>query len=132
MRHQHRSRFAPPTPEAAGMSTHAPRCRHCGAEVVFIQMVKTDGTQGSLMPCDTTQRYGDGRRHLVVRTEDLFGNIVGRLITRAGEDVLGFEPHWGTCEVLLKRRKLEKAKSKHEEERELGRAWLDEMIGGLE
>lgn len=116
------SKFAPPTPEAAGMSTHATRCKLCRAEVVFVQMVKKDGTRGSLMPCDPVQRYGDGRRHLVVRVEDLFGNIVGRLIPRASEDVLGFEPHWGTCPPLLKQREQEK-------HRRDGRAWLDEMLG---
>ena len=117
------SRFAPPTPEAAGMSTHSTRCKLCRAEVVFIQMVKKDGTTGSLMPCDPVQRYGDNRRHLVVRFEDLFGNVVGRLIRRAGEEVLGLEPHFGTCPPFLKQREQEK----HQRD---GRAWLDEMLGG--
>lgn len=120
------SRFAPPTPEAAGMGTHTPRCKLCGQTIVYVVM---EGT-GKRMPCDPTQRYGDGRRHLVVRVEDLFGNIVGKLIARAGEEVLGFEPHWGTCPPLLKKRELEKAKARHEDERAAGRAWLDEMLGG--
>lgn len=37
-----------------------------------------------------------------------------------------------TCPVLLRKRKIEKAKQSQETEREVGRAWLDEMLGGAE
>lgn len=126
------SKFAPPTPEAAGMSTRSPRCRHCGEEVIFLPMLNKQGEPtGNRMPLDPTLRPGDGRRHLVVRVERR-GVIYGRLIVRAPEAVHGFEPHHGTCEPLIRQRKIERAKRGQAEEREVGRAWLDEMLGGLE
>ena len=48
------------------------------------------------MPCDPAQRYGDGQRHIVTRLS-AGGRVLGRLVPHAGEDVLGLEPHWGTC-----------------------------------
>lgn len=126
------SRFAPPSPEAAGMDTHQPRCRHCHEEILFLPMLNQQGEPtGNRMPVDKPLRHGDGRRHLVVRVE-VRAVIYGRLIVRAPEEVHGFEPHHGTCPVLLRKRKIEKAKQSQETEREVGRAWLDEMLGGAE
>lgn len=84
--------FAPPPPPPP-MRTVGPTCAQCGQGIVWIQMEKT----GKSMPCDRVQRYGDGRRHLVVRHEYDAGVVLGQLIVRASADVLGFEPHWGTC-----------------------------------
>lgn len=115
------SRFAPPAPEAAGMSTRSPRCSDCSAEIVFLPMIDKHGKPtGNRMPCDPTLLHGDGRRHLVVRI-DVGGQIYGQLKLRAPEGVHGFEPHHGTCPVRLKKRDQER-------ERKVGRAWLDEML----
>ena len=80
------SPFAPPSvpPEQLRRST----CAKCGRPLVFVRMAT-----GSTMPCDPGMTAGDGRRHLVVRDAQL----VGRLVHRAGEDVTGLEPHFGTC-----------------------------------
>lgn len=78
--------FAPPAVDPA--RTRQSECRTCGRRLVFVQMA-TGGT----MPCDPVQVYGDGRRTLVVRDAQL----VGHLVTAAGPDVFGLEPHWGTC-----------------------------------
>lgn len=80
------SLYAPESlpPERTRRST----CKKCGRPLVFVQM-DTGGT----MPCDPTQVYGDGQRHLVVRDVKL----VGHLVSAAGPNVLGLEPHWGTC-----------------------------------
>ena len=84
-----RSQFAPPASPGA---KSAPTCRHCGQPLTFVEMLAT----GNPMPCDPAQRYGDGRRHLVVR-ETIGERVVGRMVPRAPEGTLGLEPHWGTC-----------------------------------
>ena len=83
--------FAPPSlpPERTRKN---PTCARCERPIVYVEMEKT----GKLMPCDPVQIYGDGRRHLITRV--LKGNrLLGRMVPRAPESVLGFEPHWGTC-----------------------------------
>lgn len=105
------SKFAPPTAGAVGMSTAQPRCSQCDQDIIFLQIVKKDGTLGKPMPVDPVQRYGDGTRHLVVRFER-GRKVFGRLETYAGEDVLGFEPHFGTCPVRLRQRAIAKAATK--------------------
>lgn len=82
--------FAPPAVDPA--RTRTPRCRHCDADVVFVEMDAT----GKLMPCDPEMLNGDGRRSLVVRWPK-GRRLVGRVIAKAPEDVVGLEPHWGTC-----------------------------------
>lgn len=129
------SKFAPPSPGAVGMGTHQARCKGCDAPLVFIRIEKKDGTLGSLMPCDTQQTYGDGKKHLVVRFER-GRKVLGRLVTKAGPEVFGFEPHFGTCPPLVERRRIEnerkQAANQQQSERETGRQWLDEVLGHAE
>lgn len=79
-----------------------PTCLDCGAPLVFIVM-----ESGKKMPCDPDQVYSDGRRHLVVREtvgEATRGGerVVSRLVTRAPEGTVGFQPHFGTCPARKK------------------------------
>lgn len=90
-RYHFNARFAP-APLPPEQTRPKPTCSRCGREIVYVEMEKS----AKLMPCDTAQRYGDGTRHLVVRYPK-GRRIVGRVVTYAGEDVLGLEPHWGTC-----------------------------------
>ncbi len=70
------------------------RCRGCPASILFVQMgPRNDGTPGGKMPVDAAWRYGDSRRNLVVLDDQ--GR--GKLLVRPGREVLGREPHWGTC-----------------------------------
>ena len=69
-------------------------CSGCGAPLLWIQMgERKDGRPGGRMPVDPAWRYGNGRRNLVVLDEA--GR--GKLLVKPGEDMLGREPHWGTC-----------------------------------
>lgn len=108
--------FAPPTVDPA--RTRRPECRHCHAPIVYVEMAAT----GKLMPCDTAQRYGDGERSLVIRFPRggpgrRGQQIVGRVVVKAGDDVLGLEPHWGTCPVQIRKRALDAARKRAEAER---------------
>lgn len=82
--------FAPPAPDAD--RTRKSSCRQCGRPLAFITM-----ESGNVMPCDPSQIYGDGYRTLVERYVDARSQLVGRVVKRAGENVLGFQPHFGTC-----------------------------------
>lgn len=97
--------FAPPTVDP--YRTRKPRCRHCDQEIVYVTM----DPSGKLMPCDSAMVNGDGRRSLVVRYPK-GRSIVGRVIAKAGEDVVGLEPHFGTCPVRERARAIEKARTK--------------------
>lgn len=69
------------------------RCK-CGAVIVWIRMHrKPNGEAGGVMPCDYELKPGDGERTLVVIDED----GLGQMIVKAGRDILGREPHFGSC-----------------------------------
>ena len=82
--------FAPPGVDP--VRTRQPECAKCGRPIVFVEMHDT----GKRMPCDPGQLAGDGVRTLVQRWPRGKA-IVGRVVARAGESVVGLEPHWGTC-----------------------------------
>lgn len=105
-----------PAPVPDTMRTDTPRCSRCGQEIHFLRM-----ESGRLMPCDKRQRYGDGTRHLVVRMAGPGGVLLGRLLPRAGEEDLGFEPHFGTCPALL----AERARKAE------GRAWAERVLKAI-
>ena len=81
--------FAPS--EVDPVRTRRPECRTCGRPIVFVKTAT-----GKRMPCDPTQTAGDGVRTLVVR-EVVGKRVVGRVVPKAGGDLVGLEPHWGTC-----------------------------------
>ena len=62
-----------------------PKCQQCGAEILFIRSAKS----GKKIPVDPEMDYGDGKRTLVTPK--------GHMIVEAGEDIVGREPHFGTC-----------------------------------
>lgn len=97
--------FAPPAVDPS--RTRKPRCRHCDQDITYVEMADS----GKLMPCDPQMLAGDGRRSLVVRWQK-GRKIVGRVIARAGEEVTGLEPHFGTCPVRERARAIERAQSK--------------------
>ena len=68
------------------MNKKRPKCKRCGAEIIFIRSAKNPWKK---IPCDPRLDYGDGARTLVTPK--------GRMIVKASEDVLGREPHFGTC-----------------------------------
>ena len=69
------------------------RCWACGTHIVLVPMVRADGQPGGTMPCENRWEYGDGRRTLIVLDEEGMGHQV----VQAGPELLGREPHWGTC-----------------------------------
>ena len=86
-------------PVGVGMATgqrvgEARPCRMCGA---LIQDIRTE--RGKLMPCDVGLRVGDGHRTLIDKA--------GHLHVKAGEDVRGFEPHFGSCPPYQQQRARE-------------------------
>ncbi len=99
--------FAPPTVDP--IRTRKPECRHCGEEIAYVEMADS----GKLMPCDPVMLNGDGRRSLVVRFTRR-KKVVGRVVAKAPEDVVGLEPHWGTCPVLARARRVETARKSRE------------------
>ncbi|MCZ6507690.1 MAG: hypothetical protein O7A04_06545, partial [Acidobacteria bacterium] len=83
-----------PANGGSAAATRPGRCRGCGASILFVQMgPRKDGKPGGKMPVDAEWRYGDSRRNLVV----LDGQGRGKLLVRPGREILGREPHWGTC-----------------------------------
>ena len=69
-------------------------CRGCKAPIIWVKMgPRKGGTPGGMMPVDKDWLYGDHRRSLVVLDEMLRG----KLLVKPGPEVLGREPHWGTC-----------------------------------
>ena len=64
-----------------------PRCPACGQKIVWVPTAASDGAKHTM--CDPDWQYGDGKKTLVTRD--------GKQIVEAGEEVLGREPHWGTC-----------------------------------
>lgn len=59
-------------------------CRKCGKQIHFIKTVK-----GKMMPCDLELVQGDGKKTLVTH--------IGQTFAKAGADVWGYEPHFGSC-----------------------------------
>ncbi|MAQ95071.1 MAG: hypothetical protein CMM84_16270 [Rhodothermaceae bacterium] len=105
------SRFAPPPVDP--YRTRQAECKHCRRPIVYVTMEKTGGK----MPCDPTQHYGDGQRTLVERIDAGRRGTVGRVHVKAPETILGLEPHFGTCPVLLRKRAIEAARKDAEAER---------------
>ncbi len=69
-------------------------CQGCKAPIIWVKMgPRADGKPGGTMPVDAPWRYGDGQRNLVVLDE----KKRGKLLVKPGPEVLGREPHWGTC-----------------------------------
>ena len=80
-------------------------CRACKAPIIWIQMgPRADGKPGGMMPLDAEWQYGNGQRNLVVLDEQQ----QGKLLVKPGREVLGREPHWGSCPAR-KRFKKKKA-----------------------
>ena len=79
-----------------------PACRRCGHEIVFVRSAKS----GKKIPCDPRLDYGDGERTLVTPR--------GEMIPKAPEDVLGREPHFGTCPARQEERQEQKRQQKAE------------------
>ena len=82
--------FAPP--DVDPRRTHQPTCRLCGRDIVYVEMADT----GKLYPCDPGTVAGDGRRQLVVRGQR-GRKVVGKVVPRAPDTVIGLRPHWATC-----------------------------------
>lgn len=64
-----------------------PRCPACGQKIVWVPTSASEGEKHTM--CDPEWQYGDGEKTLVTRH--------GEQIVEADGDVLGREPHWGTC-----------------------------------
>lgn len=59
-------------------------CSKCGRQIHFVRTVK-----GKQMPCDLELVQGDGRKTLITHA--------GVTHAKAGDDVWGYEPHFGSC-----------------------------------
>ncbi len=59
-------------------------CPECGKMIHFVTTLA-----GKKMPCEFELRRGDGVRTLVTH--------YGQTIRKAGEEVYGYEPHFGYC-----------------------------------
>jgi len=64
-----------------------PECPACGQRVILVKTAASGGVKRTM--CDPEWHRGDGRKTLVTRD--------GRQIVKAPPEVLGREPHWGTC-----------------------------------
>lgn len=72
------------------------KCKDCGAEIQFITHVSTY----KKIPCETELKHGNSEITLVT--------IDGYLITKAGPNTRGYEPHWGNCSGAEKFRREKK------------------------
>lgn len=64
-------------------------CRRCGRQIHFIRTIN-----GKMMPCDPELVQGDGKKTLVTH--------IGQTFAKAGPDVWGYEPHFGSCGKMKK------------------------------
>ncbi len=60
-------------------------CGLCGARIHWVKTRKS----GKMMPCELELKGGNGKMTLVCND--------GVVRARAGEDVFGYEPHFGHC-----------------------------------
>lgn len=78
--------------------TRTPRCPACSQKIVWVPTAASGGTKHTM--CDPEWLHGDGKRTLVTRD--------GHQVVEAGPQVLGREPHWGTCPKKEKLKTLTK------------------------
>lgn len=78
--------------------TRTPRCPACNQKIVWVPTAASGGTRHTM--CDPEWHRGDGKKTLVTRD--------GQQIVEAGPEVLGREPHWGTCPEKERLQKLTK------------------------
>lgn len=71
------------------------RCQHprCRARVVFLKVLKTDGTLSKPIPFDHEWKYGDGKKTLYVYGDD----GAWHRVPNAPPHVRGRETHFATC-----------------------------------
>ncbi len=63
-------------------------CPECGKMIHFMTTIA-----GRKMPCELELRRGDGVRTLITH--------YGQTFRKAGEEVYGYEPHFGNCRKVV-------------------------------
>lgn len=71
------------------------RCQHpgCRARVVFLKVLKKDGTISKPIPFDRDWKFGDGKKTLYVLADD----GAWHRVPNAPPNVRGRETHFATC-----------------------------------
>ena len=77
-----------------------PRCRRCGAEIIFIRSAGS----GKHIPCDPAPVESNGSQTLVVRDEAGFGVVTARV----PRGKIGYTSHFASCPYADEFRKRSK------------------------